>query len=68
MCIEKSNDLETVLLNVFYAWFATELTMLYSMQLLLDFQTQFPDLVFPEVPARGDFEMKEVLKSPYFFN
>ncbi|XP_024391337.1 DNA-directed RNA polymerase 1B, mitochondrial isoform X1 [Physcomitrium patens] len=36
--------------------------------LLLDFQTQFPDLVFPEVPARGDLDLKEVLKSPYFFN
>lgn len=36
--------------------------------LLLDFQTQFPDLEFPDVPARGDFDMKEVLKSPYFFN
>ncbi|KAL3693501.1 hypothetical protein R1sor_007152 [Riccia sorocarpa] len=36
--------------------------------LLKDFKQQFPHLEFPEVPKRGDLDLKEVLKAPYFFN
>lgn len=36
--------------------------------LLLGFQTSFPSLSFPPLPGRGDFDLKEVLQSPYFFN
>lgn len=36
--------------------------------LLKSFQERFPTLVFPEVPARGDLDLKEVLRAPYFFN
>ncbi|ERN18503.1 DNA-directed RNA polymerase 1B, mitochondrial isoform X1 [Amborella trichopoda] len=45
---------------------------LYSMpileNLLEGFQTSFPTLVFPAVPERGDFDLRDVLESPYFFN
>lgn len=37
-------------------------------QLLKSFQERFPDLKFPEVPTRGDLDLKEVLQAPYFFN
>ncbi|KAJ9554140.1 hypothetical protein OSB04_018185 [Centaurea solstitialis] len=36
--------------------------------LLESFQKSFPNLEFPPLPERGDFDLKEVLKSPYFFN
>lgn len=36
--------------------------------LLSSFQESFPHLTFPALPARGDFALKEVLESPYFFN
>lgn len=36
--------------------------------LLKSFQERFPHLVFPEVPTRGDLDLKEVLRAPYFFN
>ncbi|KAG0631342.1 hypothetical protein M758_1G245900 [Ceratodon purpureus] len=36
--------------------------------LLKSFQERFPDLVFPEVPTRGDLDLEEVLRAPYFFN
>ncbi|KAL5842149.1 hypothetical protein ACOSQ3_012752 [Xanthoceras sorbifolium] len=36
--------------------------------LLESFQTSYPTLTFPSLPERGDFDLKEVLKSPYFFN
>lgn len=32
------------------------------------FQTSFPTLTFPPLPERGDFDLREVLNSPYFFN
>ncbi|CAA0828792.1 DNA-directed RNA polymerase 1- mitochondrial [Striga hermonthica] len=36
---------------------------------LLDgFQKSFPKLIFPPLPERGDFNLKEVLESTYFFN
>ncbi|KAK7250654.1 hypothetical protein RIF29_33212 [Crotalaria pallida] len=36
---------------------------------LLDgFQKTFPTLKFPPLPERGDFDLREVLESPYFFN
>ncbi|CAN6450752.1 unnamed protein product [Victoria cruziana] len=45
---------------------------LYSMpileNLLESFQASFPALVFPPLPDRGDFDLQEVLESPYFFN
>ncbi|XP_013604173.1 PREDICTED: DNA-directed RNA polymerase 3, chloroplastic [Brassica oleracea var. oleracea] len=45
---------------------------LYSTPILEDllqsFQESYPDLVFPSVPKRGDFDLKEVLRSQYFFN
>ncbi|XP_044480986.1 DNA-directed RNA polymerase 2, chloroplastic/mitochondrial-like [Mangifera indica] len=36
--------------------------------LLESFQQSFPTLSFPHLPARGDFDLREVLESPYFFN
>lgn len=36
--------------------------------LLESFQQSFPDLKFPPLPERGDFDLREVLESPYFFN
>ncbi|XP_076909851.1 DNA-directed RNA polymerase 1B, mitochondrial-like [Bidens hawaiensis] len=36
--------------------------------LLESFQKSFPNCEFPPLPDRGDFDLKEVLKSPYFFN
>ncbi|KAM6548275.1 hypothetical protein CsatB_019951 [Cannabis sativa] len=36
--------------------------------LLESFQTSFPSLTFPPLPDRGDFDLREVLESPYFFN
>ncbi|XP_022946197.1 DNA-directed RNA polymerase 3, chloroplastic-like [Cucurbita moschata] len=45
---------------------------LYSMPvldtLLEEFETTYPGLTFPPLPERGDFDLREVLKSPYFFN
>ncbi|XP_039051823.1 DNA-directed RNA polymerase 1B, mitochondrial-like [Hibiscus syriacus] len=36
--------------------------------LLESFQESFPSLNFPALPVRGDFDLREVLESPYFFN
>ncbi|VFQ99333.1 unnamed protein product [Cuscuta campestris] len=36
--------------------------------LLESFEASYPALTFPPLPKRGDFDMKEVLTSPYFFN
>ncbi|CAI9109927.1 OLC1v1009869C1 [Oldenlandia corymbosa var. corymbosa] len=36
--------------------------------LLESFQKSFPSLSFPALPERGDFDLKNVLESPYFFN
>ncbi|WOK92644.1 DNA-directed RNA polymerase 1B, mitochondrial-like [Canna indica] len=36
--------------------------------LLETFQKSFPTLIFPPLPERGDFNLKDVLDSPYFFN
>ncbi|XP_068656238.1 DNA-directed RNA polymerase 2, chloroplastic/mitochondrial-like [Aristolochia californica] len=36
--------------------------------LLESFQKSFPSLSFPPLPERGDFDLKEVLDSAYFFN
>ncbi|XP_021739363.1 DNA-directed RNA polymerase 2, chloroplastic/mitochondrial-like [Chenopodium quinoa] len=36
--------------------------------LLESFQQSFPTLSFPPLHERGDFELREVLNSPYFFN
>uniref|UniRef100_A0A0E0E4I9 DNA-directed RNA polymerase n=1 Tax=Oryza meridionalis TaxID=40149 RepID=A0A0E0E4I9_9ORYZ len=45
---------------------------LYSMpileNLLKEFQTSFPTLEFPPCPSQGDFDVREVLASTYFFN
>ena len=32
------------------------------------FQTRYPKVKFPPLPARGTLDIKEVLKSPYFFH
>ncbi|XP_031478885.1 DNA-directed RNA polymerase 1B, mitochondrial-like isoform X2 [Nymphaea colorata] len=37
-------------------------------ELLESFQKSFPQLRFPPLPDRGDFDLRVVLKSPYFFN
>ncbi|CAM8987756.1 unnamed protein product [Rhodiola kirilowii] len=37
-------------------------------QLLENFEQSFPTLSFPPLPERGDFDITEVLRSPYFFN
>ncbi|KAK7273262.1 hypothetical protein RIF29_14311 [Crotalaria pallida] len=36
--------------------------------LLEGFQSSFPTLSFPPLPERGDFDLRDVLESPYFFN
>ncbi|GFZ18343.1 DNA/RNA polymerases superfamily protein [Actinidia rufa] len=36
--------------------------------LLESFQKTFPTLNLPPLPERGDFDLREVLESPYFFN
>ncbi|KAF8396295.1 hypothetical protein HHK36_017911 [Tetracentron sinense] len=36
--------------------------------LLESFQQSFPNLAFPPLPERGDFDLRDVLESPYFFN
>ncbi|XP_042481261.1 DNA-directed RNA polymerase 2B, chloroplastic/mitochondrial-like isoform X2 [Macadamia integrifolia] len=36
--------------------------------LLESFQQSFPTLSFPPLPECGDFDLREVLESPYFFN
>ncbi|KAF7822354.1 DNA-directed RNA polymerase 2B, chloroplastic/mitochondrial-like isoform X1 [Senna tora] len=36
--------------------------------LLESFQSSFPSLSFPPLPERGDFDLRDVLESPYFFN
>uniref|UniRef100_A0A0D9XBI3 DNA-directed RNA polymerase n=1 Tax=Leersia perrieri TaxID=77586 RepID=A0A0D9XBI3_9ORYZ len=36
--------------------------------LLESFEKSFPQLKFPPLPERGDFDLKDVLESPYFFN
>lgn len=36
--------------------------------LLASFQKQFRKLNFPPLPERGDFDLRDVLESPYFFN
>ncbi|XP_004509767.1 DNA-directed RNA polymerase 1B, mitochondrial-like [Cicer arietinum] len=36
--------------------------------LLEDFEKTFPTLKFPPLPERGDFDLRQVLESPYFFN
>ncbi|GAB2300118.1 DNA-directed RNA polymerase 2, chloroplastic/mitochondrial [Dionaea muscipula] len=36
--------------------------------LLESFQQSFPTLCFPPLPVRGDFDLRDVLESPYFFN
>uniref|UniRef100_A0A453T4D6 DNA-directed RNA polymerase n=1 Tax=Aegilops tauschii subsp. strangulata TaxID=200361 RepID=A0A453T4D6_AEGTS len=45
---------------------------LYSMpileNLLEEFQTLFPTVEFPPCPAQGNFDVREVLTSTYFFN
>jgi DNA-directed RNA polymerase, mitochondrial len=37
-------------------------------QLLDQFQRQHPRITFPPIPTRGDFDVKDVTKSSYFFN
>ncbi|XP_068651782.1 DNA-directed RNA polymerase 3, chloroplastic-like isoform X2 [Aristolochia californica] len=45
---------------------------LYNMpileNLLESFETSFPGLSFPPLPSRGNFDLREVLRSSYFFN
>ncbi|KAK9750321.1 hypothetical protein RND81_02G187500 [Saponaria officinalis] len=45
---------------------------LYELPILEDllesFQTSFPKLQFPPLPERGDFDLRDVLDSHYFFN
>ncbi|KMZ74274.1 DNA-directed RNA polymerase [Zostera marina] len=36
--------------------------------MLESFQMEYPTLEFPPLPERGDFDIKEVLNSTYFFN
>ncbi|XP_052199386.1 DNA-directed RNA polymerase 3B, chloroplastic [Diospyros lotus] len=36
--------------------------------LLENFQQSYPELTFPPLPPRGDFDLQQVLQSPYFFN
>ena len=36
-------------------------------ELVSEFKTRHPSIVFPDVPQRGDLDLKLVLDSPYFF-
>jgi DNA-directed RNA polymerase len=36
--------------------------------LLRDFKISYPDLQFPDIPERGNLDLKEVLNSTYFFS
>ncbi|KAF0685775.1 Aste57867_22383 [Aphanomyces stellatus] len=49
-----------------------EFVALYSQPLLEDLlmqlQLRFPNQTFPPIPQLGQLDLKEVLKSPYFFN
>jgi DNA-directed RNA polymerase len=36
--------------------------------LMRDFKQGFPDLHFPEIPQRGNLDLREVLNSTYFFS
>lgn len=49
-----------------------EFVKLYSQplleNLLRDFQHSFPELKFPPIPNKGSLDLKEVLKSTYFFS
>ncbi|XP_078162542.1 DNA-directed RNA polymerase 3B, chloroplastic-like isoform X2 [Carex rostrata] len=36
--------------------------------LLKEFEESYPTLEFPPLPERGDFDLRHVLSSPYFFN
>jgi len=53
-----------VLIVIHYCWISD----LFCEQLLESFQSSFPSLSFPPLPERGDFDLREVLESPYFFN
>ncbi|XP_015063457.1 DNA-directed RNA polymerase 2B, chloroplastic/mitochondrial isoform X1 [Solanum pennellii] len=37
-------------------------------KLLEGFQVSYPTLSFPPLPERGDFDLRDVIESPYFFN
>ncbi|XP_049383547.1 DNA-directed RNA polymerase 2, chloroplastic/mitochondrial isoform X1 [Solanum stenotomum] len=37
-------------------------------KLLESFQVSYPTLSFPPLPERGDFDLRDVIESPYFFN
>lgn len=52
----------------FYLLLNLQFFSLFLVQLLESFQQSFPTLEFPPLPERGDFDLKEVLESPYFFN
>lgn len=39
-----------------------------ALQLLEEFEKNYPGIEFPDLPPRGSFNIKEVLKSTYFFN
>lgn len=49
-----------------------EFVNLYSQplleNLLRDFKVSYPDLQFPDIPERGNLDLKEVLNSTYFFS
>lgn len=51
-----------------YDFISRSLTYLLCEQLLESFQSSFPSLSFPPLPERGDFNLRDVLESPYFFN
>jgi len=50
----------------------TEFVKLHKKDMLKDllgqWQKQFPDAKFPDLPERGNLDLDEVLKSPYFFS
>ncbi|KAG5624104.1 hypothetical protein H5410_009322 [Solanum commersonii] len=37
-------------------------------KLLESFQVSYPTLSFPSLPEHGDFDLRDVIESPYFFN
>lgn len=71
-CISNINQLNYDIVSFIYLFLLivllTCINNLDYPQLLEDFQTSYPTLKFPSLPERGNFDLQEVLRSPYFFN
>jgi DNA-directed RNA polymerase, mitochondrial len=57
------DEMNVVLRDVFVDLYSQ--TLLEN--LLLSWKLRYPDLIFPEIPKRGDLNLNEVKNAPYFF-